>query len=169
MLSFDNKYNNVVYIQPSQWTVDVWKNDFKYDIIPVVPYAFCIDIYTYIFKECPKTKIFVYTKQRDKNEIKYVLSILKSKNIDYTIINYGNYCEDDYIKLLEYSKYGIWIGCHESQGFALLCALSCGVPLLVWNVRKMSQEINCPTSYYNINTQASSIPYWDKRCGEYFC
>ena len=53
---------------------------------------------------------------------------------------------------------------HESQGFALEEALSCNVPLLVWNVKSMNQEY---ASNYN-DISATTIPYWDDRCGEYF-
>jgi glycosyltransferase involved in cell wall biosynthesis len=70
----------------------------------------------------------------------------------------------DYINYLHESKYGIWIGCHESQGFALQEALSCNVPLLVWNVESMNQEYGC--NYIDI--PATTTPYWDERCGEYF-
>ena len=53
---------------------------------------------------------------------------------------------------------------HESQGFALEEALSCNVPLLIWNVTSMNQEHG--SSYSDI--PATTIPYWDERCGEYF-
>ena len=53
---------------------------------------------------------------------------------------------------------------HESQGFAIEEALSCNVPLLVWNVTSMNQEFK--SSYSNIS--ATTIPYWDERCGEFF-
>ena len=62
------------------------------------------------------------------------------------------------------SKYGIILDAHESQGFAIEEALSCDVPLLVWNVTSMNQEEG--SNYLNI--PATSIPYWDERCGEYF-
>jgi hypothetical protein len=38
------------------------------------------------------------------------------------------------------------------------------VPLLVWNVSSMNQEQN--SSYNNI--PATTIPYWNESCGEYF-
>ena len=56
------------------------------------------------------------------------------------------------------------MGRHESQGFALEEALSCNVPLLVWDVKSMNEEHG---SNYN-NIPATVIPYWDKRCGENF-
>ena len=50
------------------------------------------------------------------------------------------------------------------DNFAIEEALSCNVPLLVWNVSSMNQEevSNFP------NIEATSIPYWDQRCGEFF-
>jgi glycosyltransferase involved in cell wall biosynthesis len=90
---------------------------------------------------------------------------MESKNINYIIFNYNtNYQENDYLNYLQNSSYGIWIGRHESQGFALEEALSCDVPLLVWDVKSMNQEFG--SNYEDIH--ATSIPYWDERCGEYF-
>jgi glycosyltransferase involved in cell wall biosynthesis len=94
-----------------------------------------------------------------------LLFFFQKLNINYKIFDYVNrYSEKDYIDYLKQSKYGIWLGAHESQGFALEEALSCDVPLLVWNVRYMSQEYG---SKYN-DIPATTIPYWDNRCGEYF-
>ena len=63
------------------------------------------------------------------------------------------------------SKFGIWIDAHESQGFALQEALSCNVPLLVWNISSMADEHN---SNYPRHFVATTTPYWDERCGEQF-
>ena len=60
------------------------------------------------------------------------------------------------------------MGCHESQGFALEEALSCNVPLLVWNVKLRIQEMGMEDIYKNIKSPVTTIPYWDERCGEYF-
>jgi glycosyltransferase involved in cell wall biosynthesis len=65
---------------------------------------------------------------------------------------------------LSESKYGIWLDAHESQGFALQEAIACNVPLLVWNVTSMNQE----HGYSYDDIPATSIPYWDERCGEFF-
>ena len=73
--------------------------------------------------------------------------------------------EDDYVECLKNAKYGIWVGRHESQGFALQEALSCDVPLLVWGVTNMNQQHNwkgCP------DVPGTTIPFWDNRCGEFF-
>ena len=85
--------------------------------------------------------------------------------INYRIFSYHNrYHENDYLSYLQNSKYGIWVGGHESQGFGLQEALSCDVPLLAWSVKSMKQEYG--STYEDI--PATTVPYWDERCGETF-
>lgn len=166
--SLSNKYKNVIYIQPSDWARDVWKNDYNFNVVPLETFGYCVDIDKYHPSNEEKSEVFVYVKRRDHHDVLYVLNILNEKNVKYVLFEYGKYNEEDYINILKKSKYGIWIGSQESQGFALECALSMGVPLLVWNVSKLSQEFWCPSYYYDIKTPVTSIPYWDNRCGEFF-
>ena len=77
---------------------------------------------------------------------------------------YEKYDENEYLNYLKEAKFGLWLGGHESQGFALQEALSTNVPLLVWSVSYMGQEYG---SFYGA-IPATSIPYWDNRCGEFF-
>ena len=112
-----------------------------------------------------RSRVFVYCKNRSPVDYDMVFDFLKHYGIEYTVFNYRTrYEEDEYLACLKDAKYGIWIDGHESQGFALQEALSCNIPLLVWNVRSMNQEHG--QSYPDI--PATSIPYWDARCGEYF-
>ena len=163
-----NKYKNSVYIQPSEWAAQTWINMGAEQFLPIKPFAFPVD--THVFKptehiEKEKTEVFLYIKQRHPNEITHVKSLLDLNKIKYKVFDYNaKYNEKDYIDTLKNSKYGIWLGRHESQGFALEEALSMNVPLLVWNVSSMNQEQG---SNYN-DIPATTIPYWDSRCGEYF-
>ena len=112
-----------------------------------------------------KTDVFIYYKSRHPNELTYLKSFLNYKNISYTLFDYTKkYIENDYINTLNKSKYGIWLGRHESQGFALEEALSYNVPLLIWDAKSMNQEYG----YNYADIPATVIPYWDERCGEYF-
>jgi hypothetical protein len=112
-----------------------------------------------------RTKIFIYFKRRFDEELEYLTAFLLSNGVDFMIFDYvEKYEEEVYIKYLHESKYGIWLGAHESQGFALEEALSCDVPLLVWCATSMNQENG--SNYPDI--PASTIPYWDERCGEFF-
>jgi glycosyltransferase involved in cell wall biosynthesis len=117
---------------------------------------------------------FVYFKGRNQELLAYAESRLKGLGLQYTVIRYGSYTEDQYLQTLRTSRFGIWIGSHESQGFALQEALSTNVPLVVWNVKSMFDEYNRQNEIcYKENPQiyklkATSVPYWDSRCGELF-
>ena len=112
-----------------------------------------------------RDKVFIYHKRRKPEELNWVVQLLQSYNIQYEIFDYDHrYDENYYLNYLHDSKYGIWVDAHESQGFALQEALACNVPLLVWNVTSMNQEYG--SSYSNI--PATTIPYWNERCGEFF-
>jgi glycosyltransferase involved in cell wall biosynthesis len=159
--------NNSVYIQPSNWCVDIWKNNSICKNIRIKSLPFGVNTKKFInIKHInERDNVFIYFKRRNPNELQKIKEFLDSKQISYKIFDYvKKYNEDEYLTYLQNSKYGIWLGAHESQGFALEEALSCNVPLLVWNVTLMSQEFG---SNYNDYT-ATTIPYWDTRCGEFF-
>ena len=159
--------SNSLYIQPSQWAMDCWKQfpickNLKMKFLP-----FGVD--TEKFKPDKdiheREHVFIYFKRRNVDELNYITKFLTLLNISYRIFNYvETYSEIEYLEYLKKSKYGIWLDAHESQGFALEEALSCNVPILVWNVTSMNQEFG--NNYPNI--PATSIPYWDHCCGEVF-
>ena len=157
---------NTFYIQPSDWVVKLWNDNMYSNLkIKVLPFGVETDKFTEIKPINERQKVFIYYKTRLPSELEFIKKFLNNKNINYKIFNYDTkYNEADYISYLCDSKYGIWIGRHESQGFALEEALSCNVPLFVWNVKSMNQEYK--STYSDI--PATTIPYWDERCGEYF-
>jgi glycosyltransferase involved in cell wall biosynthesis len=161
--------NNSIYIQPSQWVVDYWK---LYPVcsnltMKALPFGVDTDkffpnpIYT------DRSNIFVYLKRRQPAELQMILEYLDSMCIAYKLFDYKDgdgYDEQEYIQYLQTCKYGIWLGAHESQGFALEEALSCNVPLLVWSVSSLNQEYG----YNYPDFPATTVPYWDACCGELF-
>ena len=159
---------NTIYIQPSIWACNVWKNDKNFpNGINIQPIPFCINVTKFkpIKEISERNEIFVYYKNREPDEINYILNHFIKENQPIKLFNYKKgYNENEYIEILNNAKYGIWVGAHESQGFALEEALSCDVPLLVWNVKTLNQEYG--SNYPNYN--ATTIPYWDKTCGEVF-
>ena len=156
---------NSKYLQPSDWVVNLWKeyeDGRKLDLC-VCPFGVDTDRFNETNHE--KDKVFIYFKRRKPEELEYLRDFLGKKGINFRIFDYvSGYNEYEYLDYLQKSKYGIILDSHESQGFAIEEALSCNVPLMVWNVRTLSQEYG---SNYP-NTFATSIPYWDGRCGEYF-
>lgn len=159
--------NNSTYIQPSEWAKQAWKHHHHCNGIKLYSIPFGVD--TERFNEMlpleHRKNIFIYLKRRHPQELNLLIHYLNHKNINARIFDYvSRYDENDYLNFLKGSRFGIWLGAHESQGFALQEALSCNVPLLVWNVSSMNQEYG--SGYSNI--PATTIPYWDDRCGKAF-
>jgi hypothetical protein len=152
-----------VYVQPSQWTLDIWKGyDYCRDVqLRILPFGVDTDLFRPL-ADVKKENVIVYYKRRKPQELEFVENILRFYKVPYRVFGYGSYSEADYMDYLKGAKYGIWLDAHESQGFALEEALSMNVPLLVWNVRVMSQEYG--SSYPDFF--ATTIPYWDESCGE---
>jgi hypothetical protein len=162
-----SKGPNSVYIQPSKWSADIWSiSPLCKDIhIKPVPFGVDTDQFTEIIPLEQRTQVFVYYKTREPGDLQFMQDKLKLLGIDYKLFSYDHrYQEVEYMTCLHNAKYGIWVGRHESQGFALEEALSCNVPLLVWDVLSMNQEYG--PNYDDI--PATVIPYWDSRCGEIF-
>jgi len=165
LLYIKNTKKNSIYIQPSDWAVRVWKDMGAENVIPVKTLPFAVDTEKFKPVETEKNKVFIYFKSRKESELSLLGNFLKQQNIDYKIFDYRKkYKEEEYIEYLKKSKYGIWLGRHESQGFALQEALSMNVPLLVWDVTSMNQE----EGYVYDDIPATVISYWNKSCGEYF-
>lgn len=166
LLKINNINKNSIYIQPSKWAMQTWKMFNIRHIIPLKIQFFPVDTKKFIpIDNIKKDKVFIYFKRRKKEELFFLETFLKNKKIEYKIFDYvKKYKEEDYLNFLQHSLYGIVLDAHESQGFAIQEALSCNVPLLVWNVTSMAQEEGA--RYKAI--PATSIPYWDNNCGVYF-
>jgi hypothetical protein len=158
---------NSVYIQPSKWAADVWINHPLCRDIDVKPVPFGVDTQRFneIIPLAQRTEVFIYYKTRGMHDLVFIKDRLSRMGIAYKLFSYDyRYSEAEYLDCLHNAKYGIWVGRHESQGFALEEALSCNVPLLVWDVLSMNQESG--PNYADI--PATTVPYWDSRCGEIF-
>jgi hypothetical protein len=157
---------NAVYSQPSEWVAQFWRDSPYCRGITIKPVPFAVDIHRFceVRPANERNQVFVYYKSRNPIEIQFVLNILQKHGIVGKLFQYGKYNETEYLSYLQQSKYGIWVGRHESQGFAVEEALSMNVPLLVWDVKSMNQEYGF--NYDDI--PATVLPYWDDRCGEVF-
>jgi hypothetical protein len=163
--SINYNQNNLVYTLPCQWCVNIYKSyNLKINLIPF-PFPVNTDKFNEV-QEINKTEVLIYFKTRKPEDYYIIIESLKKKGVhNYVIFNYDNkYNENEFINHIHKSKYGIIVGRHESQGFAIQEMMSCNLPLLVWDVTNHNQE-------YGINYPpypATSIPYWDDRCGEVF-
>lgn len=117
--------------------------------------------------------ILLYCKvmwKHDKNEnelIEPIQNLLRQKRMKTEVIRYGFYKEDEFYSLIARSRAMIFLCEHETQGIAYQQALSCGVPILAWDMGSYWLD----PSYYPHKVKfapVSSVPYWDERCGVKF-
>lgn len=113
---------------------------------------------------------FLYFKNRHSDDFTHAMNEVVSRNLTYKTIVYGSYSEEDFLQTIRSSKFGIWVGSHESQGFALEECLATNKPLLVWDSASMFDEHQHGAQTYNgmVGTyalRATTHPYWDETCG----
>jgi len=172
-----------IYNCLSPWIKEVYEEFIHGPRIQFTPLPFPID--TDQFKPLRNKKTndaIIYFKNRDPKLKDATINILNSLKISYKVFDYAlKYNENDYIDALQNSKYMIWIGRHESQGFALEECLACNVPIIVLDVESMYEEIDVQKMYETNSSKiiphytremmcdkklnATSVPYWDERCG----
>ena len=165
---------NCFYNLLSDWVIDV-QNEMGGLSLESKSIPFAVDIEKFSPKQSEKKyDCFVYFKNRNLADLAFIEEELKERNLHYTVLHYGHYKEDDYLEIIHNSRFGIWVGGSESQGFALEESLSCNVPLLVWNCTNMFQVYDSNNklvmeSYIGkCILKCTSIPYWDSRCGLVF-
>ena len=106
----------------------------------------------------------LYYKNRDGQHLNRIEGFLQSKHIKYITIQYGAYNEEDFKFYMSKSKFCFMLDNTESQGLATLEILSSGLPMFVWETTTLYNP-----HYPHIRCDATSIPYWDERCGvKYF-
>ena len=168
MLSIiNNQYKNSVYIQPSDWCAEIWKSMGAETILPIITQPFAVDTEKFAPLELlsKRNKIIVYYKRRTETELNVLENYLRENKLQYELFNYvKKYDELSYLSALQTAKFMIVLDAHESQGFALQEAMACNVPLLVWSVTSMNQEVGAN----HPDLHATTIPYWSEKCGEVF-
>ena len=164
---------NSIYLHPSKWPMKIWKWE-GYDETKLKTWPVGID--TEKFSKVNREnnhKVLLYFKQRDKKLLEKAEEIIRKKQLKYSLIEYGKYSEQEYIKALKEAKFGIWIGCTESQGIGLQEALATNLPLIVLDSKSLFENIIKPKksrfkkeTFKKLNSiKTSSAPYFDERCG----
>ena len=104
----------------------------------------------------------IYFKRRDQSELDAVKQFIDRKNLTYKMVQYGGYGEDGFKQLVNNAKFCFLINGTESQGIAVQEIMSMGVPIIAWDIKEWLDQGEA----YRV--PATSIPYWDERCGEVF-
>jgi hypothetical protein len=153
----------------SPWNRDVYAKFGGVGGLDLVCLPYPVDTRRFTPMPNKKYDCFLYVKLRKTEDVKYAMRTLDQLGLTYKIIHYKSYKEEEYMDLLDTCTFGVWVGRHESQGFALQEALSCDVPLVVWDVDCMGEEWQAgDKQVYNgdqAELKATAAPFWDARCG----
>jgi hypothetical protein len=159
-----------IYTTLSDWNEQVFREFSPTTAIPCRPLWFGVNPDIVDVKNMEKTiDCIVYFKRRNPAHLQYAKDMLDKCSLKYRIFTYGQYRNIDYINALRESRFVLWIGTHESQGFAFQECLASNVPILVWDVFSMYDEwgwrdLDQYRGFKNLH--ATSATQWSSECGE---
>ncbi|MEI6430302.1 MAG: hypothetical protein WCO45_18255, partial [Pseudanabaena sp. ELA607] len=164
-------YPVVKYLQHSKWANNVYHPYFgeKCHIWPVgidtekwhpnIQTSKTIDFLIY-------NKIMWNYEQTSQNILNPIQKCLSHKGLTFTELRYGFYKPEQYQSVLANCKAMIFLCEHESQGLAYQECLSSDVPILAWDQGECLDPNRF--SWGDPHIPATSVPYWDDRCGVKF-
>ena len=158
LIENQNYYKKI--IAPSQWVKDKIINKFSLpeDKVAVWP----VGIETFNNKRDITYDCLIYFKRREQKELDIVKQFLDSRNLTYKMVQYGEYGEEAFKMVVNEAKFCFLINGTESQGIAVQEIMSMGVPIIAWDIKEWLDQGEA----YRV--PATSIPFWDERCGEKF-
>ena len=117
-----------------------------------------------------RQKVMIYFKHRHPSALDAVRQFLEAKGQEYVVISYGSYNDADFKAKLKESRFVIWVGSHESQGFAFQETQASNIPILLWDVHSMRDEYNGSWPYGQSSGQpdelaATTATCWSDDCG----
>ncbi len=130
-----------------------------------------IDTYSWTQTDPRKKKFdfLIYDKIRWQREtvVPRLLDAIKlelaRRNLTFVEIRYGHYKEEQYKEALQNCRSMIFLCEHESQGLAYQECLASDVPVIAWDQGWCLDPNRFKWGQPNI--PATSVPYFDERCG----
>lgn len=181
VLNFPDEWPNLfketqsaIHLQSCDWAADFYR-PFYGDRVKIWAVGIDHDTYTPRPAVNKEFDFLLYNKIRwpkelpEPNLLTEIRATLARRGLTYTEIAYGKYPkgkENSYHAMLGRCRAMLFVCENETQGIAYNEAMSMGVPILAWNpLRWLDPERH----KHNLsNHHASSVPYWDERCGEQF-
>jgi hypothetical protein len=155
-----------VYNCLSEWNRQVYSEFTKESVIPFISLPFGVELLPPRNLHTTTLDCIVYVKRRDPKEVDAVIRILDDKGLLYRVFSYGSYKDADYQKALQEAKFAIWLGSHESQGFAFQECLSRNVPVLVCDATSMFVEYGAYREYEGKkNLKSTTASWWSPQAG----
>ena len=158
LIENQNYYKKI--IAPSEWVKNKFITKFNLPEEKLAVWPVGIEEFNNIRE--PNYDCLIYFKRREQKELDAVKQFLDSKNFTYKMVEYGGYGEDGFKQLVNSAKFCFLINGTESQGIAVQEIMSMGVPIIAWDIKEWLDQGEA----YRV--PATSIPYWDERCGEVF-
>jgi hypothetical protein len=159
------------YLQHSAWASEVYRPYFG-DRCGIWPVGIDTDTWVPKANNFKDIDLLIYDKVMWNREIVkpalfgVINDFASRKNLVVETVVYGSYTESEYRSLLGRSRGMIFLCEHESQGIAYQECLSSGVPILAWDQGRCLDPNRFAWGQPNI--AATSVPYFDDRCGERF-
>ena len=158
LIENQNYYKRI--IAPSEWVKNKFITKFNLPEDKLAVWPVGIEEFNNIRE--PNYDCLIYFKRRDQSELDAVKKFLVSNDLSYRMVEYGTYGEDGFKQLVNSAKFCFLINGTESQGIAVQEIMSMGVPIIAWDIKEWLDQGEA----YRV--PATSIPYWDERCGEVF-
>jgi len=158
LIENQNYYKKI--IAPSEWVKNKFITKFNLPEDKLAVWPVGIEEFDNIRE--PNYDCLIYFKRRDQSELDAVKKFLVSNGLSYRMVEYGTYGEDGFKQLVNSAKFCFLINGTESQGIAVQEIMSMGVPIIAWDIKEWLDQGEA----YRV--PATSIPYWDERCGEVF-
>jgi len=159
-------FDGALYLVPSEWVKKLWMH-LGFSLCPIAVWPVGIDTDTFQLPAVRhhKVKLLIYHKQRNKDELTEIISLLQCLQLPFQLIEYPLYQERDFLELLKCTSFVIWHGCHESQGIALQEVLACNIPILVCDATTLLQQVPAQFDVSLAEFPVTSAPYFDESCG----
>jgi hypothetical protein len=168
---FSSDYNCIiasheidVVVTPCNWVVDLYLEDCPSLCNKIItwPAGVNTSYWRPSNKNLLQKQILVYEKQNKGTvgPIAPYVQLMRSLNLKVTVMKYGEFTHDQYLKNLNESILMIGFVTDESQGLAWAEAWSCDVPTFIWR--------NDSNVYQNRKYSCSTAPYLSDATGLFF-
>jgi hypothetical protein len=147
------------FVVNSKWTYDAYKKWIPEEKLRIWPVGIDTDLFS-DKSSCEKVfDCLLYCKGRPSGDLATAKGLLESKGQKFTEISYGGYSEQQFLELIEKSRYAFVVDGPESQGIAIEEMMSCNLPVFVWDVEFWADRGEPH------KVPASSVPFWSPECG----
>jgi len=158
LIQNQNYYKKI--IAPSEWVKNKFITKFNLPEDKLAVWPVGIEEFNNVRE--PNYDCLIYFKRREQKELDAVKNFLINNGLSYRMVEYGTYGEDGFKQIVNSAKFCFLINGTESQGIAVQEIMSMGVPIIAWDIKEWLDQGEA----YRV--PATSIPYWDDRCGEVF-